>query len=337
MNLETIEKTFTTLLKEEKSEIIKTLIEKNVDHKNIKSNFTVKKEIFRVEREVLDVSMICNSGDIRTVEIFLYAKIDNKISKLSLKIEDSAKGAGIYCKFYDKETYDKRHHGFSYTGQPHTWQALNAYQNVEYKMRFDNKKHTFYNLKISEEILEILEEISKQFVRTEDEVVEYFYNKNFESRKQGFLENKREIKRQGWGSELDDSIVKAYLPELTLKDTFHFFELTHTYKFRREYIPKTDTKDSYYDEFHKTTVSDLEKTLNFINYDISENLFNIEDKNTQLFIRFDDSEKDLIISNVDNEIIMKIISSESTILEDIKIMKKILRDLSFDKIEEKQV
>ena len=333
MTLETIEKTFTTLLKEEKSEIIKTLIEKNVDHKNIKSNFTVKKDIFRVEREVLDVSMICNSGDIRRVEISLYAKIDNKISKLSLKIEDSAKGPGIYCKFYDKETYDKRHHGFAYTGQPHTWQALKTYQNVEYKMRFDNKKHTFYNLKISEEILEILEEISKQFVRTEEEIVEYFYEKNFESRKQGFLENNRDIKWQGFGSDLDDSTVKAYLPELTLKDDFHFFELTHTYNLRREYIPKTDTKDSYYDEFRKTTVFDLEKTLNFINYDINENLSNIEDKNTQLFIRFDEIEKDLIISNIDNVTLMEIIPTESTILEDIKIMKKILRDLSFDKID----
>ena len=120
----------------------------------------------------------------------------------------------IFGKCYDKETYSKRHHGFGETGQPQAWQYIEVYQNIKYKMRFDNRQKTFYNLKISNEILEILKEISKQFVRTKEEVIQYFYEKNLESRRKGFEETNREIEQRGWRKKLDNTNVKAYFPEM---------------------------------------------------------------------------------------------------------------------------
>ena len=58
-----------------------------------------------------------------------------------------------------------------------------VYQNIEYKMDLMDSQHSqTLNIKIPDSILSILNELSSLFVRSYDDLIEHYYQKNLQNR-----------------------------------------------------------------------------------------------------------------------------------------------------------
>jgi hypothetical protein len=170
---------FITQLKINTDLILDILKTNKVDNSNTTfRNFFKNKD----NTMLVDTSFMTNGGDVRSMDIFVYSKNSvNKVDKYIISLEDNTIGCGKYEPLQSKP--------FS---SPLVWQtsSFDMSQNTHLEL-IKNKKTTLgTKIEWDSQIDIILKPLYDIFFRTTQNISDYYYAKNIQTKKTSLVENK---------------------------------------------------------------------------------------------------------------------------------------------------